>query len=81
LTESAWTYRLPPRLSRIIHKRSAHLPKPISAVAWKAQVRFARRYRHLIAAGKAAPRVIMAIAKELIGFIWAIVPMVEPKTA
>ena len=67
--------------ARIIHKPSAHLPEPISAVAWKAQVRLSRRYHHLIAAGKAAPKVITAIARELVGFIWAIARMVEPKTA
>jgi len=81
LIEAAWTYRFPARVSRIIHKRSAHLPEPIRAVAWKAQVRLSRRYRHLIAAGKAAPKVITAIARELVGFIWAIARMVEPKTA
>jgi transposase len=32
-------------------------------------------------AGKVAPKVITAIARELIGFIWAIARMVEPRTA
>ena len=30
------------------------------------------RYRKLIAAGKPAPKAIVAIARELVGFIWAI---------
>jgi hypothetical protein len=34
-----------------------------------------------MAAGKVAPKVVTAIARELIGFIWAIARMVEPKTA
>ena len=38
-------------------------------VAWKAQIRLTRRYRHLTAVGKAAPKVITAIARELVGFI------------
>lgn len=50
-------------------------------VAWKAQIRLTRRYRHLIATGKASPKVVTAIARELVGFIWAIARMVEPKTA
>jgi transposase len=81
LIEAAWTYRFPARVSRIIHKRSAHLPEPIRVVAWKAQIRLTRRYRHLTATGKAAPKVVTAIARELVGFIWAIARMVEPKTA
>jgi hypothetical protein len=43
-------------------------------VAWKAQVRLSARYRKLIAAGKPAPKVVVAIARELVGFIWAIAP-------
>jgi len=81
LVEAAWTYRFPARVSRIIQGRSAHLPEPIRATAWKAQVRLTRRYRRLMAAGKVAPKVVTAIARELIGFIWAIARMVEPKTA
>jgi hypothetical protein len=50
------------------------LPEPIRNVAWKAQVRLSARYRKLVAAGK-------PIARELVGFIWAIARMVEPKFA
>src|SRR5438067_64981 len=57
------------------------LPEPIRNVAWKAQVRLSARYRKLIAAGKPAPKVVVAIARELVGFIWAIARMVEPKFA
>jgi F-type H+-transporting ATPase subunit alpha len=53
----------------------------IRNVAWKAQVRLSGRYRKLTAAGKAAPKVVVAIARELVGFIWAIARMVEPKYA
>ena len=39
------------------------------------------RYRKLIAAGKSAPKAIVAVARELVGFIWAIARLVEPKAA
>src|SRR3984893_8671893 len=81
LVEAAWTYRFPPRVSQIIRDRLKELPEPIRAVAWKAQVRLSARYRKLIAAGKPAPKVVVAIARELVGFIWAIARMVEPKFA
>jgi transposase len=81
LVEAAWTYRFPARITQIIRDRLKGLPEPIRAVAWKAQVRLSARYRALIAHGKSAPTAIVAVARELVGFIWAIARMVEPKFA
>lgn len=81
LIEAAWTYRFPARVSQIIRDRLKDLPEPIRNIAWKAQVRLSARYRKLVAAGKPAPKVVVAIARELVGFIWAIARMVEPKFA
>jgi transposase len=81
LVEAAWTYRFPARVTQIIRDRMKDLPEPIRNIAWKAQVRLSARYKRLIASGKAAPKVIVAIARELVGFIWAIARMVEPKFA
>jgi transposase len=39
---------------------------------WKAQVRLCKRYRRLMARGKHANQVVVAIARELVGFMWAI---------
>jgi len=79
--EAAWTYRFPARVTQIIRDRMKDLPEPIRNIAWKAQVRLSARYKRLVATGKAAPKVIVAIARELVGFIWAIARMVEPKFA
>ncbi len=81
LVEAAWTYRHPARVTQIIRDRLKDLPEPIRAIAWKAQVRLSSRYRKLIAAGKSAPKAIVAVARELVGFIWAIARLVEPKAA
>ncbi len=81
LVEAAWTYRFPARVTQIIRDRLKDLPEPIRNIAWKAQVRLSARYRKLAAAGKALPKVVVAIARELVGFIWAIARMVEPKFA
>ena len=40
-------------------------PKPIQDISWKAQVRLCKRYRQLIARGKHANQVVVAIAREL----------------
>ena len=81
LVEAAWTYRHPARVTQIIRERLKGLPEPIRAIAWKAQVRLSGRYRKLTATGKSAPKAIVAVARELVGFIWAIARLVEPKVA
>ena len=78
LIEGAWTYRMPARISRKIHDRLEPLSAPIRDLAWKAQVRLCARYRHLSAAGKAKVVVTTAIAREMVGFIWAIARIAQP---
>ena len=46
-------------------------------VAWKAQLRLCARYRRLSAAGKPKVVVTTAIAREMVGFIWAIALIVQ----
>ena len=72
LTEAAWAYRLPARITPIIARRQDKLAKNIRDIAWKAQVRLCKRYRTLRARGKEQNKVITAIARELAGFVWAI---------
>ncbi len=78
LVESAWTYCRAPRVSGDILRRQEHLAEPIRAIGWKAQLRLHDRYRRLAATGKPKNVVITAIARELVGFIWAIAREVEP---
>src|SRR6201987_464936 len=70
--EGAWTYRRKARVSRKLHDRLEPLSAAIRDIAWKAQVRLCARYRRLAAAGKPKVVVTLAIAREMIGFIWAI---------
>jgi hypothetical protein len=44
---------------------------PLSRPAWRAQQRLHRRYRHLVGRGKRPPVAVTAIARELVGFLWA----------
>lgn len=71
LVEAAWHYRHPPRLGRSLAERSRGQPKPVLAQAWKAQQRLHRRYCHLVGRGKRPPVAVVAIARELVGFVWA----------
>jgi transposase len=63
LIEAAWHYRHAPRLP-------ATGPQPDQR-AWQAQVRLHHRYRHLSEHGKRSTVVNVAIARELVGFLWA----------
>jgi len=72
LVEGAWAYRYPAKVSRHLQLRLEQLPKPIQDLSWKAQVRLCKRYRQLIARGKNANQVVVAIARELVALMWAI---------
>ncbi|TDG01257.1 IS110 family transposase [Paraburkholderia guartelaensis] len=72
LVEAAWSYRHPARVSPEIQRRHEGIPKPIIDRAWDAQVRLCRRYRKLIARGKQKNIAVVAVARELSGFIWDI---------
>jgi transposase len=77
LTEAAWSYRLPARVSRALLKRQEDLPESVCEIAWKAQLRLCSRYRHLWNKGKAKQVIVTAIARELCGFMWSIANEIE----
>jgi transposase len=71
LVEGAWAYRYPAKVSRHLQLRLEQLPKPIQDISWKAQVRLCTRFRRLMARGKHPNQVVVAIARELAGLMWA----------
>lgn len=79
LVEAAWSYRFPPRVARGLTERQENLPQSVCDIAWKAQLRLCRKYRRLAAKGKIKQVITTAVARELVGFIWAIAK--EVKTA
>jgi hypothetical protein len=72
LVEGAWAYRYPAKVSRHLPLRLDKQPKVIQDISWKAQVRLCKRYRSLVARGKHANAVTVAMARELAGFLWTI---------
>ncbi len=72
VVEAAWSYRHRPALGPRLRKRQEGVPEPIKEIAWKAQVRLTKRYARLAAAGKDQRKIITAVGRELLGFIWAI---------
>ena len=70
--EAAWSYRLRPGVGPALRKRQQGVPEEIKEIAWKAQHRLHKRYSRLAAAGKDQRKIITAVGRELLGFIWAI---------
>ena len=72
LIEGAWAYRYPAKVSRHLQLRLEKVPKVIQDISWKAQGRLCKRYRRLVARGKQVNQVVVAIAREMAAFVWAI---------
>jgi transposase len=70
--EAAWSYRLRPSVGPALRKRQEGVSEEIKEIAWKAQHRLHKRYTRLAAAGKDQRKIITAVGRELLGFIWAI---------
>jgi transposase len=75
--EAAWAYRHRPAIGGALRIRQEGLSEEVKEIAWKAQHRLHMRYRRLAAKGKVKQQVITAVARELLGFIWAIGVHVE----
>jgi transposase len=81
LIEAAWAYRAGPSCTGALKQRQRGQPPPITAIAWQAQHRLCRRYRHLLGRGKSKQHAATTIGRELLGFIWAIGRAVEQASA
>lgn len=72
LIEAAWHQRHVYRIGEALRKRREGQPGWVIAIADKAGQRLSRRYLKLLLSGKEAPKVAAAIARELAGFVWAV---------
>jgi transposase len=75
--EAAWAYRHRPAIGASLRQRQQGVSEEVKEIAWKAQHRLHKRYRRLAAAGKNQQKLVTAIGRELLGFIWAIGVKVE----
>ena len=77
LVEVAWQYLHGPRVSPIIAKRHDQVPKAITDIAWAAQLRLSAKFKRLLARKVMKTKAVVAVARELVGFIWAIARQVH----
>jgi transposase len=78
LVEAAWSYRHPARRTVHLRRKLEGQSEEIQAISWKSQVRLCGRFRRMIARGKHPNKVTVAIARELLAFLWATARMVSP---
>lgn len=79
LTECAWLYRYPATVAPILQNRLEKVSPQIREIAWNAQVRLFGRFRKLAARKLQHNKIVVAIARELVGFIWAIAKVQPPR--
>lgn len=79
LGEAAWHARHRPWLNVRLKKTLPTLPPGVSEIAWKAQERLHRKFTKLTYHRKPAAKVTTAVAREFVGFIWAIGRLVESR--
>jgi transposase len=72
LVEAAWSARRRPQVGYALARRQ-HDQDPLTrARAWRCQQRLYRRWRRMAARGKPNQKIVVACARELAGFVWAI---------
>lgn len=70
LVEAAWNYRrMGP--SKAIRTRREAAPPTVQRIASKADDRLHRKLNKMLGRGVARPKAIVAVARELAGFVWA----------
>lgn len=81
LVEAAWSYRGRNGVSLVLAKRRHGCPGPVVQIAQRAQDRLHRKFWRLVSRGKAPQVAVVAVARELAGFVWAIAQLVPFPTA
>ena len=79
LVEAAHAYQYRAAVTPVIARRQGGIPKAVTDIAWKAQLRLCARFRQLRARGVNRNKIVVAVARELAGFVWVIAQQVKPK--
>jgi len=70
LIECSQHYANPPKVSKELSRRQERQPDSVLKISWKAQNRLHSRFNKLAARRLHRNKILVAIARELIGFIW-----------
>jgi transposase len=80
LVQAAWSYRHRPQTSVELKRRQQDQPPAVITHAWKAQQRLHQRFVYLT--DRKRPQIaVVAVARELVGFLWAVMHDLETPSA
>lgn len=80
LVQAAWHYRHRPAVGGRLKERQRGQPPAVIGHAWKAQHHLYTLF-HRIAAKKSSRIAVVAVARELVGFLWAVMHEIETDQA
>ena len=82
LVQAAWAYRLRPKIGPALAMRQRGQSAAVTLHAWKAQQRLYTMY-HRLALRRGPQIAVVAVARELIGYLWAVMRDLDaaPETA
>ena len=72
MVECAQHYALPPKVSKELSNRQQGVSREVLSISWKAQNRLHLRLMRLSARRVPRNKALVAVARELCGFIWAV---------
>lgn len=78
VVEAAWQYQRRLSTGRVIQGRRKGQPQPIVEIAEKCDRRLHTRFHRLTSRNKKSTVAVVAVARELLGFIWAIGQIAHP---
>ena len=76
LVQAAWHYRHRPAVGGRLKERQRGQPPGVIGHAWKAQHHLYKLF-HRIAAKKSSRIAVVGVARELVGFLWAVMQELE----
>ena len=78
LIETVQSALLPPKVAAPLALRQEGQPAAVKELSWKVQTRLHKRGWHLLCRGLIKPKVLVALAREMAGFVWAMLHLVPP---
>jgi transposase len=76
--EAAWHYQRRPSSGRVVMRRRKGQSKELLDIARRCDLRLNRKFQRMTSRGKRSTVAAVAVARELMGFIWAVGQLVHP---
>jgi len=72
IIEAAWSYQHVPGVRKALRDRLEGMSAEVQRISWTAQTRLHKKMKRMRHQGKNAGTIVVAVARELLGFVWAI---------